>query len=641
MATKRFWKFVNQENKSLNPRGKPLVYEVGAILEVPDADTDNVQCSSGIHCLAVTKEAIDPYNVSFGPKIAILEAEDEDVIYFEISGKCRLRKCKVIDVLTDPPGWMKTGNGHADFTKRYWNGTFAKTKCQAVKQVAAKNGWLIDYYYETKSWSTEVVKAIRDSATPGSAAMQFAKQIGKPYPSLEEIAINSGYMIEWAKQFGINPQYEKHLNNINDRYEYAILMQGDISENLARQIGKDGKYFAYLSGKLSKPLLAAMEEAFLSDGPLENVCRYAVKQNQENARVTQALLSGEIKWDRYFDNGVYRNYVYHFETPERKFADAVLQSNDKAFICTYALEGGATPAMLTVLAGHSDLALKYMTKYGYQDELIQSMEKIKLPTYSGSDFNIYDYIQMVKTHGHNKKLDRLLINGFEASYNWEAATCANLALYTHYCGLTDDMKEALQPTVKKLAKLAATRVDGYLRDCILKTGGDTVLFHYLMEVLPQIPQVQEFKNQKRFWKVCRVLRNGARVSAFATKESKKRKSYISGGNVQIVDKGMVFSNEFEAREFINKNKVVMPNKERLELTPCTGINPVAIKYVVNSPRAYELDDEKLAKLNANFDPNKTHEINAIQKQIGGENALLEVQYTYWLENIKVHYDIRW
>jgi len=640
MATKRFWKFINKENKSLNPRGNPLVYDVGAILEVPDADTNNVQCSSGIHCLAVTKEAIDPYNVSFGPKIAILEAEDEDVIYFDISGKCRLRKCKVIDVLTDPPGWMKTGNGNADFTKSYWHGTFEKTKCQAVKQVAAKNGWLIDYYYETKSWSTEVVKAIRDSAIPGSTAMKFAKQIGKPYPSLEEIAINGGYMIAWAEKFGIKPQYEKHLKNISDRYMYAILMKGDISENLARQIGADGKHFIHLSGILSKHLIAVMKEAFLSEAPLEDVCRYAVQQNQENARVTQALLSGEIKWDRYYKEAC-KNYIYHFETPDRKFADVVLQGNDKDFICTYALERGATPAMLTVLAGRSDLALKYMDKYGYQDELIQSMEKIKLTTYAGYGFNIYDYIQMVKTHGHNKKLDRLLINGFEASYNWPSHNIADLALYTHYCGLTDDMKEALQPTVEKLAKWARPGGDEYLRGSILKTGGDSVLFHYLMEALPQTSIVQEFKSQKRFWKVCRVLRNGARVSAFATKESKKRKSYISGGNVQIVDKGMVFSNEFEARDFINKNRVVMPDKERLELTPCTGTNPVAIKYVVNSPRAYELDDEQLAKLNVNFGSHKTHEINAIQKQIGGENALLEVQYTYWLENIKVHYGIHW
>jgi len=646
MATKRFWKFISEENKSLNPRGNPLVYDVGAILEVPDADTTNVQCSSGIHCLVVTKEAIDPYNVSFGPKIAILEAEEEDVIYFESNGKCRLRKCKVIDVLTDPPGWMKTGNGHSGFTKNYWNRSFEKTKCQAVKQVAAKNGWLIDYYYETNSWSTEVVKAIRDSVTPGSTAMKFAKQIGKPYPSLEEIAINDGYVVEWAKQFGAKPQYEKYLKNTTDRYEYTLMMKGDISEALARQIGADGKYFDYLSGTLGKslltaPLRAVMEEAFLAQGPLEEVCKYAVKHNRENARATQALLSGEIKWDRYYYCGDYRNYIYHFETPERKFADVVLQSNDKDFICTYALERGATPAMLTALAENSDSSLKYMAKYGYHDELIQSMEKIKLTTYSGAGFNIHDYIQMVKTLGHNKKLDRLLMKRFTEAYNWPSHSIADLALYVHYCGLTDDMKEELQSSVEKLAKWAATGVDVSLRNCILSTGGDSVLFHYLMEVLPQTPQVQEFKNQKRFWKVCRVLRNGARVSAFATKESKKRKSYISGGNVQIVDKGMVFSNEFEALEFIRNNKSAMPTKERLELTTCTGTNPVAIKYVVNSPRAYELDDDKLAKLNADFGPNKEHEIAAIQKQIGGENALIEVQYTYWLENIKVHYDIRW
>lgn len=105
-----FWKFVTGKNFSPGNFGR-LLYEPGTTVEAPDADLDhNIQCGKGIHCIAFTPECLTSENIAFGPKVAILEVEKQDVIYYEKNGKCRVKKAKVIEVKA-PEDWMITGNG--------------------------------------------------------------------------------------------------------------------------------------------------------------------------------------------------------------------------------------------------------------------------------------------------------------------------------------------------------------------------------------------------------------------------------------------------------------------------------------------------------------------------------------------------
>ena len=107
--TKKFWKFVNEDGCSPGRFGE-IKYIPGETVEVEDADPDaEMQCSSGIHCLDFSDEKYDDHNITFGPKVAILEVDEEDIIYYEKGGKCRVKKAKVLEV-KEPEIWMQTGN---------------------------------------------------------------------------------------------------------------------------------------------------------------------------------------------------------------------------------------------------------------------------------------------------------------------------------------------------------------------------------------------------------------------------------------------------------------------------------------------------------------------------------------------------
>ena len=109
--TKKFWKFVTEDGCSPGKFGK-IKYIPGETIEVEDADPDkSIQCSSGIHCLDFSNEQYDDHNIVFGPKVAILEVDEENIIYYEKNGKCRVKKAKVLEV-KEPELWMRTGNGN-------------------------------------------------------------------------------------------------------------------------------------------------------------------------------------------------------------------------------------------------------------------------------------------------------------------------------------------------------------------------------------------------------------------------------------------------------------------------------------------------------------------------------------------------
>ena len=115
--TKKFWKFVTEDGRSPGDY-KPIKYTPGETIEVKDTDPrKNIQCSSGIHCLDFSDEKYNSCNIVFGPKVAILEVDEKDIIYYEKNGKCRVKKAKVLEI-KEPELWMRTGNGDSNWAWR-------------------------------------------------------------------------------------------------------------------------------------------------------------------------------------------------------------------------------------------------------------------------------------------------------------------------------------------------------------------------------------------------------------------------------------------------------------------------------------------------------------------------------------------
>ena len=109
--TKKFWKFVTEDGCSPGKFGK-IKYIPGGTIEVEDADPNTKkQCASGIHCLDFSDGMYDDENIIFGPKVAILEVNEEDIIYYRKGGKCRVEKAKVLEI-KEPELWMRTGNNN-------------------------------------------------------------------------------------------------------------------------------------------------------------------------------------------------------------------------------------------------------------------------------------------------------------------------------------------------------------------------------------------------------------------------------------------------------------------------------------------------------------------------------------------------
>ena len=110
--TKKFWKFVTGDGRSPGDYSQ-IKYTPGKTVDVEDADPNpERQCAAGIHCVDFSDEKYDIINIVFGPKVAILEVDEKDIIYYKKGGKCRVKKAKVLEV-KEPELWMKTGNGNS------------------------------------------------------------------------------------------------------------------------------------------------------------------------------------------------------------------------------------------------------------------------------------------------------------------------------------------------------------------------------------------------------------------------------------------------------------------------------------------------------------------------------------------------
>jgi len=90
----RAYKIVNEENEGIYNGG--LVYEVGDVIEVKDADTNEQEhCGKGIN-LATLDWCIREYKKGY--KILIAEFTKDDIASIPIGsdGKFRVHRCKII-----------------------------------------------------------------------------------------------------------------------------------------------------------------------------------------------------------------------------------------------------------------------------------------------------------------------------------------------------------------------------------------------------------------------------------------------------------------------------------------------------------------------------------------------------------------
>ena len=230
IMTNKFWKFVTEDGCS--PRVYDSIkYIPGETIEIKDADPDKtLQCSSGIHCLYFSDEQYNEYNVLFGPKVAILEVNEEDIIFYENNGKCRVRKAKVLEV-KEPEIWMRTGNGNPTWALncvRYCG------HHPDVMQVVIDSGSKEDSYWYAKDilkgHDYRLMQVFIDDQNP-LWAYYYALNILKGHDErLMQIIIdeqNAHYAYYYA-YYIIKGHNEKLMEIVNNDYYYKILYEKDI-----------------------------------------------------------------------------------------------------------------------------------------------------------------------------------------------------------------------------------------------------------------------------------------------------------------------------------------------------------------------------------------------------------------------------
>ena len=248
-VTKKFWKFVNEDGCSPGVC-VTIKYTPGETVEVKYADPNpEIQCASGIHCIDFSDEKYNSRNIVFGPKVAILEVDEKDIIYYKKGGKCRVKKAKVLEV-KEPEIWMRTGNNNS-----FWALTCAY-HCghhPDVMQVIIDNKDGNDAYYYAKNvlkgHDERLMQVIIDSQSLGYA-YNYALLISGHDEKLMQVILdiqNSEYAYCYAKSI-LKRHDERLMQVIIDNqdakyaYHYAKNILQEHNEKLMNIIENDSYY---------------------------------------------------------------------------------------------------------------------------------------------------------------------------------------------------------------------------------------------------------------------------------------------------------------------------------------------------------------------------------------------------------------
>lgn len=97
-----FFIFLSQNDFSCNnlkDNSGDIHYQVGEEIVFDVNDDNDTFWEQGIHCIMMEAEStIEGNFITYGTKVAIIEANEEDIVYKEKGGTCRLKRCKVIDI---------------------------------------------------------------------------------------------------------------------------------------------------------------------------------------------------------------------------------------------------------------------------------------------------------------------------------------------------------------------------------------------------------------------------------------------------------------------------------------------------------------------------------------------------------------
>lgn len=680
-----FFKFIGEDGYSLSRSTGGLHYVPGKYLNVPNANPNKkIQCSSGIHCLLMDSDKpISSTAVIFGPKIAILEAEDDDIIYYSQDGKCRLKKCQVLEVMEtkDLDIDLILGRGDDFFfsnTSHYVTGVSNKYLLKIIRnkyfrgEFCYLNSFLTD---NELKYNKEVEKTLLDK-NYNNLAVNYALYHRKYSDNrLVDIVCDLpiGFKISWSKSFGPSIKIEDTLNSSESVSQYIREVRST-PKLLDKMLECDNAYVIYKfscfndSAKIrdymfnrvtGKDLIYSLmycndHEDDVTAEEIESVTRKVIDYaGQPTTFWTDYSLTTFI--ENFYKHPSIRELALKspqaackYSTVASDYSDDLMSviAKDAHYSTQWAQENGFHKLILEHLVYNGKNVFSLFRKFGINEELLD-MFCAKTYNYYSVSLSLEDILFVIENLSKYPKLENILL------------VCripfAQLYLYCKEIGkVSDDVKEY----VKQRYKDYPSYFNVYsLSDIVNKFGYDDCALEFYKTLEPfyemsvshikeqvsrQLTNIKEAANRQTYYKVVRVRANNAKMSALIHSKSKNRKSYYSNGVTRNVDRGMVFSNIFSAVKFVNiYGKTHKANsRDPLVIMSCHGDNFKPASVTFHYRYLHELDKRSIQKLQE--EKSSPEVIAAICREKGldyRDVAYIELPGSGWLDNIEVFHII--
>lgn len=534
----RFFKFVDKDGRSINSAFKKISYIKGETIKV-NANPDNQQCGTGIHCIIMDSDnPIRPDNIMFGPSVAILEADEKDIVYYNINGKCRLKKCKVIDVyeIDKLPEDIKLGRGDMYFALKVLN---------QLPTISL-----------TKAW--------RDIAK--HYPLRFTNKLDKYYRDFEDMLVYNDFIHEAVKYSVIHKQYnnkkikeyvDKELQDEYCIFDIAILKWINIfePENIEITERRALEYF-------DSNIWISTEELMV----------YSIEYNRDFSD----LFVKRIKCyclDIPSDDTIC-NYIKKFKDNPKVMELAETNPIYAMAFCK-ATKTKATPEMKEILNG-GFTGTKYVLEVDNDEDMYHCFD-----TFS-------KIVAYCEKYGNN---DKNFLSKVLSSYSITNDMVKNLSDFTKYRNIVN---------AEYFDKIFI-KTHPYLTYCIdylyhINSSSKEVINHIhntfslntVIEVMNMMGHMSlfeqildayeyEYNLTSIYFKVLYLLNNGTKVSPEVTKESGMRKVYQNAGKNIEVDEGMVFDNIFSALSY--KEYLLSLDYHCINVFRCTGDNFVKVDEI--------------------------------------------------------------
>jgi hypothetical protein len=385
-----FFKFISQKDKSLNKQYDRIKYKIGKKIEIKDADMDrSIQFSTGIHCISMEDNSpINYENVSFGPRVAILKAKEEDVIFQAEDGLCRLRKCQVVDIIyiEDLPDNLKTGRNSPGFFTHFLLNIkgiqhkqeyldFILDKCCTSYIINTVNLYLekLDRYYP------EVEEYLLDKKLYDNAICYAICKKQYTNPIIRDKVLDDNYNCRnteykysrfgWVKVFPEDKEeIEKLMNSPYDILKYCETMdyKDEEAEKFTEKISQL-PYDIYLSMYVLRiGTNDKLEKDFLNTNSLYSILRYAVRYNKNTEEIRNSIL-------RHEDFSEYEDFVKGM-LDRKEIKDIALLSPKLAY--QYILLGGEPTQEIKDKIKESSF---YTLEYFKYDVILYKLDKDMFP----------------------------------------------------------------------------------------------------------------------------------------------------------------------------------------------------------------------------------------------------------------------